>query len=297
MAETTKMHTNSINRRGFLGTAVAAGALGALPASAQPASPKGSFHLGSVTYNLLKDYDLETIIKTLEAVEFEAVELRTSHKHGVEPSISAAERTRVRRRFESSKVRLLSYGTTCRFQSPDPAERKQQLEIAKQFVDLAHDTGALGIKLQPMGLPPDVPQQASIEYFGASMRELGEYGAGRGVEIWMEVHGTGTQNPPVAAALLKAAGHQNVGACWNCNPTDVQNGSVKESFALLGKYIRNVHLHELSDDRYPFRELFSLLRQAGYDRYTLAEVAESKEPERYMRNFKALWTELKRSGA
>ena len=291
------MHTNSINRRGFLGTAVAAGALGALPASAQPASPKGSFHLGSVTYNLLKDYDLETIIKTLEAVEFEAVELRTSHKHGVEPSISAAERTRVRRRFESSKVRLLSYGTTCRFQSPDPAERKQQLEIAKQFVDLAHDTGALGIKLQPMGLPPDVPQQASIEYFGASMRELGEYGAGRGVEIWMEVHGTGTQNPPVAAALLKAAGHQNVGACWNCNPTDVQNGSVKESFALLGKYIRNVHLHELSDDRYPFRELFSLLQQAGYDRYTLAEVAESKEPERYMRNFKALWTELKRSGA
>lgn len=291
------MHTNSINRRGFLGTAVAACAVGALPASAQPASPKATFHLGSVTYNLLKDYDLETIIKTLEAVEFEAVELRTSHKHGVEPSISAAERTRVRRRFESSKVRLLSYGTTCRFQSPDPAERKQQLEIARQFVDLAHDTGALGIKLQPMGLPPNVPQQASIEYFGASMRELGEYGAGRGVEIWMEVHGTGTQNPPVAAALLRAAGHPNVGACWNCNPTDVQNGSVKESFALLGKYIRNVHLHELSDDRYPFRELFSLLQQAGYDRYTLAEVAESKEPERYMRNFKALWTELKRSGA
>jgi hypothetical protein len=179
MAETTKMHTNSINRRGFLGTAVAAGALGALPASAQPASPKGSFHLGSVTYNLLKDYDLETIIKTLEAVEFEAVELRTSHKHGVEPSISAAERTRVRRRFESSKVRLLSYGTTCRFQSSDPAERKQQLEIGKQFVDLAHDTGALGIKLQPMGLPPDVPQQTRVTVEAAA-RLQGELIALRG---------------------------------------------------------------------------------------------------------------------
>jgi len=110
----------------------------------------------------------------------------------------------------------------------------------------------------------------------------------------MEVHGKRTQDPPVAAALLHAAGHENVGACWNCNPPDVQNGSVKESFDLLRPYIRNVHLHELSDDKYPFRELFSLLRQAGYNRYTLAEVAESKEPERYMRNFKALWTELKR---
>ena len=223
------------------------------------------------------------------------MELRTGHKHGVEPSMSAAERTRIRRRFESSRVRLLSYGTTCRFQSRDPAERQQQVEIGKQFVDLARDTGALGIKLQPMGLPADVPQETAIGYFGASMRELGDYGASRGVEIWMEVHGPGTQNPPVAAALLKAAGHENVGACWNCNPTDVQNGSVKQSYELLRPWIRNVHLHELSDESYPFREFFTLLRELKYDRYTLAEVAESKEPERYMRNFKALWTELGRS--
>jgi sugar phosphate isomerase/epimerase len=104
---------------------------------------------------------VETIISLLEAAGFEAVELRTTHKHGVEPSISAAERTRIRHRFENSRVRLLSYGTTCRFQSPDPAERTRQLEIAKTFVDLAHDTGALGIKLQPMGLPPGVPQETS----------------------------------------------------------------------------------------------------------------------------------------
>jgi len=285
-----------MNRRGFLGAAAAAGALGKLRGEPQARFfAKGDFHLGSVTYNLLKDYDVETIIKTLEGAGFEAVELRTEHKHGVEPALPSAERTRIRRRFESSKVRLLSYGTTCRFQSPDPAERKRQVEIARQFVDLAHDTGAVGIKLQPMGLPPDVPQETAIQYFGASMREVGDYGASRGVEVWMEVHGNGTQNPPVAAALLRAAGHENVGACWNSNPTDVQNGSVKESFALLGHWVRNVHLHELSDERYPFRELFTLLRESGYNRYTLAEVPESKEPERYLKNFKALWTELKRS--
>lgn len=286
---------NNLNRRGFLTTAAVAAGASALPGQAQPGSAKGGFHLGSVTYNLLLNFDVGTIIKTLEHVGFEAVELRTGHKHGVEPSIGAAERASVRRRFESSKVKLLSYGTTCRFQSPDPEERKKQLEIAKQFVDLAHDTGAVGIKLQPMGLPPEVPQEKAIAYFGASMRELGDYGAGKKVEIWMEVHGKGTQNPPVAAALLKAAGHENVGACWNSNPTDVKDGSVKESFALLGHWIRNVHLHELSDETYPFREFFALLQKSGYNRYTLAEVAESKEPERYMLNFKAMWTELKRS--
>ena len=80
--------------------------------------------LGAVTYNVLKDMDLDTVIKTLEGAGFESVELRTGHKHGVEPSINEAERARVKTRFEHSKVKLLSYGTTCEFQSPDaePAE-------------------------------------------------------------------------------------------------------------------------------------------------------------------------------
>src|SRR5215216_1645565 len=102
--------------------------------------------LGAVTYNVLKDMDLETLIKTLETTGFEAVELRTGHKHGVEPSISEAERARVKARFAQSKVRLLSYGTTCEFHAPDPAERKKQVELGKQFVTLAHDTGAWGVK-------------------------------------------------------------------------------------------------------------------------------------------------------
>src|SRR5260370_258499 len=94
---------SSVNRRRFLSAAVAANASGAFRGQAQSLPAKSRFHLGSVTYNLLKDYDVETIIKTLEAVGFEAVELRTRHKHGVELSICAAERTRIRRRFESSR--------------------------------------------------------------------------------------------------------------------------------------------------------------------------------------------------
>src|SRR6478735_6834842 len=97
--------------------------------------------LGAVTYNVLKDWDLETIIRQLEAARFEAVELRTGHKHGVEPSLNAGEREKVRSRFQTTKVRLLSYGSTCEFHSPDAAIRKQNVEIAKRWVELAHDTG------------------------------------------------------------------------------------------------------------------------------------------------------------
>lgn len=249
--------------------------------------------LGAVTYNVLKDWDLEKIITTLEATGFQGVELRTEHAHKVEPSISAEEREKVKQRFARSKVRLVSFGTTAEFHSPDAAVRRKQIDNAKAFIDLAHDTGAWGIKVRPNGLPKEVPVDTTIANIGASLREIGEFGAGKGVEIYMEVHGRETQVPPIAARILKAANHPNVGACWNSNPTDIVNGSIKPSFNLLRPWIKHVHINELAGP-YPYRELFQLLREMKYDRYTLCEAQESKEPERFLRWYAALWRELNR---
>lgn len=250
--------------------------------------------LGAVTYNVLKDWDLEKIITTLEASGFHGVELRTEHAHKVEPSISAAEREKVAQRFMHSRVRLVSFGTTCEFHSPDAAVRRKQVETAKSFIDLAHDTGAWGIKVRPNGLPKEVPVDTTIGNIGACLSEIGAYGLGRGVEIYMEVHGRETQVPTVAARIMKAAGHPNVGVCWNSNPTDLVNGSLAQNFDLLRPWIKNVHINELAGP-YPYRELFKLLRESRYDRYTLCEAQESKEPERFLRWYAALWNELNRS--
>ncbi len=250
--------------------------------------------LGAVTYNVLKDMDLDTVIRTLEATGFEAVELRTQHKHGIEPSISEPERERVTKRFQASKVRLLSYGTTCEFHSPEPAERKKQIETAKSFINLAHDTSAWGVKVRPNGLPNGVPRETTIGNIAASLREIGDYGYVHGVEIWLEVHGGPTQVPEVAADIMRATKHQNVGLCWNSNPTDVANGSVRASFELLRPWLKSCHINELTSG-YPYRELFALMKKTNYDRWTLCEAAESKEPERFLRYYRALWTELNRA--
>ena len=206
----------------------------------------------------------------------------------------AAERERVKQRFARSKVRLVSFGTTCEFHSPDPAVRRKQIDTAKAFIDLAHDTGAWGIKVRPNGLPKEVSVDTTIGNIGAALREIGDFGAGKGVEIYLEVHGRETQVPTIAHRILKAANHSNVGACWNSNPTDLVNGSIKPSFDLLQPFIKHVHINELAGP-YPYRELFKLLRESKYDRYTLCEAQESKEPERFLRWYAALWRELNRA--
>lgn len=255
------------------------------------AEPRPGFRVGAVTYNLFRNADLGTTVKMLEEADFEGVELRTTHKHGVEPSIGPEERKRVRQHFARSKVRLVGYGTTCEFHSPEPAERKRQVDIGKEFVHLAADTGAIGLKVRPNGFPREVSREQTIQNIGNSLRELAGYAAKHQVQIWMEVHGRGTNSPSVCEQIMEVAAHENALICWNSNDEDIINGSVKQSFELLKPWIRHCHINELAKN-YPWRELFALLQQADYKGYTLAEVQESKEPERFLRWYKAFWTEL-----
>jgi sugar phosphate isomerase/epimerase len=266
-------------------------ALCALPEAEAAAPAKRPFQLGCVTYNVLKDMDLDTVIKTLETAGFGVVELRTEHKHGVEPTIGPAERAKVKERFAASKIKLVSYGTTCEFQNLDDGARQKQIELAKQWVDLAKDTGAVGVKVRPNGVPRGAELAATIKRIGAGLKEVGEYGQSKGIEIWMEVHGATTQEPKNAAAILDAAGHPNVYACWNSNPTDVQNGSMKWAWDLLGKRVRSCHITELTSE-YPYKELFGLMKSSGYNRWTLCECQESKEPARFLQYYRALWEQL-----
>src|SRR5688572_20950161 len=169
------------------------------------------FKLGTVTYNLAKDWDVPTIIKNCEATGFESVELRTTHKHGVEPSLGAAQRAEVKKRFADSKVRLLSLGTVCEFHAPDAAVVRKHVEDCRQFVELARDLGCMGIKVRPNGNPKEVPEEKTIEQIGLALRECEKMAADAGVEIWMEVHGKDSAHPPRCAAMMQACGHKSVG--------------------------------------------------------------------------------------
>ena len=46
------------------------------------------------------------------------------HDESITVAVVQFERTRVRQRFERGKVRLVSFGSTCEFHSPDPGERR-----------------------------------------------------------------------------------------------------------------------------------------------------------------------------
>jgi sugar phosphate isomerase/epimerase len=245
--------------------------------------------LGLVTYNLGKDFDLPALIEVCRRTGFEGVELRTTHKHGVEPSLTPSQRADVRQRFADSGVTLWGLGTVCEFHSPDQEVVRANVETCARFAELARDVGARGIKVRPNGLPPEVPVEQTVEQIGRALVECGRHAADLGVEVWVEVHGRGSEDPKVMRAVMEACRHPNVGVCWNSNPGEVQNGSVSAAFKLLQPWIRSVHINELPSRAYPWQELFRLLHRSAYDRFTLCECQESSDPTRVLSYYAALW--------
>lgn len=246
--------------------------------------------LGIVTYNIAKDWDLDTILKRLEALKFAGVELRTTHKHGVEVSLNAEQRREVRKKFADSPVELAGLGSAFEYQATDPAVVRKNIDGTREYVRLAHDLGCPGVKVRPNGIPKGADLDATLRQIGRALHEVGEDAQGFGVEIRVEVHGAVTQEVPNLARIMQYADHPNVYVCWNSNPTDVaKDGSIRENFRLVSPKIREVHLRDLTDEQYPWRELFSLLAAQEYDGYTLAEIPDSSDPERVLRYFRALW--------
>jgi sugar phosphate isomerase/epimerase len=288
-----------IDRRQFLGAAsLGLGTLGfPLSFSAQAAAAekpsfltgKPGMHLGLVTYNLAADWDIATIIKNCEAAKLEGVELRTTHAHKVEVNLSEAERYDVKKRFADSKVQLIGLGSAFDYHTPDQAKLRQDIEATKQYIVLAHDVGATGVKVRPNGLPKEVPVEATLQQIGRSLAELGDFARDHGQVIRLEVHGPGTSFPPHIKTILDTANHPSVGACWNSNASDLEGEGWDHNFDLLKNKIFSVHMTDLFLEEYPYRRLLQRLNEIHFQGFCLAEIPPSQDPLRVMKYYRALW--------
>jgi sugar phosphate isomerase/epimerase len=269
------MKNNSImtsqNRREFLKTMALTGAAMSLPGMTQ-AQSKSKMQLGLVTYQWGRNWDLPTLLANCEKAGIFGVELRTEHKHGVEPTLNAAQRKEVKKRFADSPVTLVGYGSNDEYHSADPAEVKKNIEHTKALLHLMADVGGSGVKVKPNAFPAGVPKEKTIEQIGKSLRTVGEYAKNLGQLIRLEVHGRETQELPNIKAIMDVADHPNVKVCWNSNDEDLIGQGLEYNFNLVKDQLGDtVHIRELNVGNYPYQELFKLLVKAKYHGWILLE--------------------------
>lgn len=258
--------------------------------------------LGLMTYMVGSKWDIDTIIKNCQETKFEHVQLRTTHAHGVEVTLSAAQRADVKKRFADVGL-AISLASAFQYHFTDPAELRKNIEGTKQFLQLAADVGALGIRVFPNAVPEegDKTRQKILEQIGKSVSECATTGYNLGVQVRLEEHGRGTANIPVIRQILDYADNPHVDIIWNNSNSDYtgeglpkgyEGMSLEDQFNLVKGRIGNVHLRELFTD-YPWRKLFSLLSNSGYKGYCDIELSQqSCEPVRMMKNYRALFLAL-----
>ena len=281
-----------MKRRDFLSTVAVVPALAIRQTPAQPAAKAGphGLKLGIVTYNIAKDWDVPTIIKNLTEAGFDAVELRTTHKHGVEITLSPAQRAEVKKQFDASPIKIGGLGTTCEFHAADPAVVRKNIDETKEWVKLARDLGSPSVKVRPNGLVKDVPEEKTLEQIGKSLAECAKFAGDNGIKIQLEVHGTETQRVPRIRKIFDYAGNPStLRACWNSNQTDLLDGGFDANFQLLKNQIGQVHMRDLMLEEYPWRKLIANLAQMNFQGYCFAEIPESADPVRVLKYFRGMF--------
>jgi sugar phosphate isomerase/epimerase len=273
---------------------VAAGALlglrGAIGAEAPGTGPR--IRLGMVTYMIGAKMDLETLIGVCEKAKIEGVELRTTHAHGVEPSLDAAGRAKVKERFAKTSVVLRALGSACEYHAADAAAVKKNIEQTNAFVQLAADLGVWGVKVRPNGLRKDVPEEQTLRQIGEAIRECGEFAKEKGVAIVVECHGAQTAHPPRMAKIMEFCKHPSVGLCWNSNGGEAQNGSIRENFKICQPWIRHCHVRTITLTDYPWAELYALLKEMKYDGFTMLETTCKGDPVEFLNEQRAAFEKM-----
>jgi len=274
---------NNHNRREFLKrlTYVGGGflAFGAFSEGfSEVCEKKGSkMKFGLVTYLWGKDWGLAELIGNCEKAGIPGVELRTEHAHGVESTLSARQRTDVRKLFSDSKVELVGLGTNFSFHYADPEQVKKDIEGAKEYIKLSYDVGGSGVKVKPNDLPTEVPKEKTIEQIGRSLNKLGAFGADYGQEIRLELHGQCSELPTIKA-IMDVVEHPNVGVCWNSNPEDLKGEGLEYNFNSVKEHFGDtVHVRELNVGPYPYQELMRLFVDMDYSGWILLEARTEPE--------------------
>jgi len=247
--------------------------------------------LGLMTYNLGKDWNIDTIIKNCTETGYVHAELRTTHKHGVEISLSKLERAEVKKKFKDSSLEAISLASAFQYWYPDAAELKKNIEGTKEYLQLAADVGAIGIRVFPNASAENVSSEKMLKQTGEALAEVGEFGHNLGVDVRVCVHGLGTGNVPTIKKILDYSKSDHVYVNWNCMESDVEGEGLEKNFNMIKDRIRGVHLHEFYSN-YPYRAFLKLLRESGYKGYCNSEIDTSCEPVRLMKYYRELFLAL-----
>ena len=240
------------------------------------------------------DWTMEQTIAMAENESYHGIELRFVQGEDSLwklPAFSGDELASTKRALRDRALVISCLDTSCRFHSPDAAERVRWINEGKRMADLAAELGAPGLRVFGDAIQAGADRRSTQSWIADAIRQLAEFTAATGVEIWIENHGD-FAGAAETASILEQAASPSAGVVWDpANSFAATKEQPADGAARLRSAIRHVHIKDLRRDgenvRYmlagegdfPLHELKTALQDLRYDRFLSFEWEKKWHPE------------------
>lgn len=194
------------------------------------------------------------------------------------------------RMMKDKGLKFVDLGSSAEMHQSDPATRKNHLDEARRFIDLAQQLHCPNVRVFPNKLPKE-NREATIDLIVKGLLEAGDHARGSNVMVLMETHGEVVETS-VLKQIMNAARHPNVGLVWDVsNMWTITKEPPAQVFSELNQFIHHTHIKDatLADGKInyvlmgkgevPIFEAIDVLRQGGYKGYYSFEWEKLWHPE------------------
>ncbi|MEM2384788.1 MAG: sugar phosphate isomerase/epimerase family protein, partial [Candidatus Bathyarchaeia archaeon] len=172
------------------------------------------------------------------------------------------------------------FGATT-FNSPDPAEREQAIELTRKLAEIASMLSCENILIGGRRLSEGVPRDKAWKWAVESIRKAADYAREKNVDLayeyWNRFETNFIKCTDDVIKLINEVGRENLYAILDTFHMNIEEKSFVEPVKKLGKKLKHVHLSEsnrlaLGDGHIDFPTFLSALKDIGYDKYLCVEV-------------------------
>jgi sugar phosphate isomerase/epimerase len=208
------------------------------------------------------------------------------------PDFSSVEKiSSTRKKIEDKKLKIICLGSSAQLHHMDKEKRKNNLDEAKKYIDLAQKLNCPYVRVFPDTIPKGQEYDATIDLITRGLIDLAGYAKGSKVSVLLESHGdiTGTDS---LLHIMENSKSPNAGMIWDvCNMWSAKKESPALVYEKLKKYIKHTHIIDIKyiGNKYrcvllghgeaPIAEAVKALEKGNYDGYYSLEWEKFWDPD------------------
>jgi sugar phosphate isomerase/epimerase len=241
------------------------------------------------------EWSLPEIVNCAADNEYDGIEIRgISGELDITKSpdfSSVAKIASTRKLIEDKNLKIICLDSSAQLHHADKEKRKNSLDEAKKYIDLAQQLKCPYIRVFPDIIPKGQEFDVTIDLITHGLIDLAGYAKGSKVKVLLESHGdfVGVDS---LLRIMENSKSPHVGMIWDiCNMWSVKNEPPALVYEKLKKYIMHTHFADfkyignkfrsvlLGQGEAPIIEAIKALKNGNYDGYYGFEWEKLWEPD------------------